>query len=126
MDIFAGKELCIPLSAINKFIAQARESFDGPWLPMHIDHDKYLRDVHAFVNTCANLETDNVDAYEKSISSVIYLLAAIAIDNYGATNAEFNEGFVLSFKSDITMGAGLGSSASYAVCLAGAFYFLTK
>lgn len=96
--------------------------------PDKIEHDQFLSIVTDYVKTCENVTQTNVEAYEKTLSSIIYLLAAILISNAegASSNVTLTEGFELFFESDITMGAGLGSSASFGVCVAGAFYFYSK
>lgn len=96
--------------------------------PDNIEHDQFLSIVTDYVKTCENVTQTNVEAYEKTLSSIIYLLAAILISHAegASSNVTLTEGFELLFESDITMGAGLGSSASFGVCVAGAFYFYSK
>lgn len=57
---------------------------------------------------------------DKTIFSVFYLLTGILVSN---RCVELKYGFTLTMKSGLTMGAGLGSSASFGVCLAGIFHF---
>lgn len=94
----------------------------------NIEHDRFLSIVTDYVKTCENVTQTNVEAYEKTLSSIVYLLAAILISNAdeASSSVTLTEGFQLQFESDITMGAGLGSSASFGVCVAGAFYFYSK
>lgn len=56
----------------------------------------------------------------KTLLAIAYLLTGILIQN---RCDEVKHGFAVTFKSGITLGAGLGSSASFAVCLSAAFYF---
>lgn len=113
------------MEEFNLFLTHAKSVLAGESLPENIDHDRFLRDVRAFVNTC-NVGANNLESYRKAISAIIYLLTVITVENSNGGNVLLAKGFTLNFESKITMGAGLGSSASYGVCLAGAFHFLTK
>jgi len=68
-------------------------------------------------------ENFNVLDHANTLSALFYLLCGILISN---ECIQIKDGLVVSIKSGITTGAGLGSSASYGVCLAGAFYFYAK
>jgi len=115
--------MTIQLSAFNAFLTTLQTELTGKSLPDDIDHDVLLAKVSNFVSSSASDEP-----YEKAIAAIIYLFAAILYANAdaGEPTVEFTEGFQLSFKTGITMGAGLGSSASFGVCVAGALFFLVK
>lgn len=127
MDIFPNKTVSYQLSALNHFFSEIHAEQGTKVLPQDIDHDAYLLNVNEFVKTHKeDVNIVNSEACEKTLSAIVYLLTAILVANSedGSCPA-ITEGFVLDFKSDITMGAGLGSSASFAVCIAGTFYFYT-
>lgn len=127
MDIFSEQKLTIPLEQINQFLANAKTVLAGKTSPEDIDHDQFLRDVNEFVLSCGTTdESKYAETYLVSISAVVYLMTAISIIDSNGENVAFTDGFQLKLKSEVPMGAGLGSSASYGVCLAGAFHFLTK
>lgn len=128
MDIFPNKTVSYQLSALNRFFAEIYAKQGTKVLPQDIDHDAYLLNVSEFVQTNKkDAIIVSSEAYEKTLSAIVYLLSAILLANSeDGSCPELTEGFVLDFESDITMGAGLGSSASFAVCTAGTFYFYTK
>lgn len=104
---------------MNQFLVDVGEKFDmANFLDISEEsHGAYLAVVKNFVQT--NLPELN-EKLENAVGAIIYLL--VAIEWSGETNHRMESGIALNFKSEINMGAGLGSSASYAVCLAAAFY----
>lgn len=60
----------------------------------------------------------------KIMSGIVYLLVALEA-NYAGTKGDdaiLKRGFTIEFTSQIPIGAGLGSSAAFAVCVAAIFY----
>lgn len=97
------------------------ESWRGTVLPDAIDHDRFLADVRIFVD--GQCSGEHEERFHQARYSALYLLTGALL----AVKCEtLSYGFQLELKSGLTMGAGLGSSASFGVCLATAFYFYSK
>lgn len=119
LDAFGGIEVALDLSTVNQFLTDIGNKFDMEnFLDISEEtHDEYLDVVTNFVRT----NMPNVDGtLEKAFCAFIYLLIGIGWD--GKSSRRFESGMTLNFKSEISIGAGLGSSASYAACLAATFY----
>ncbi|KAJ8711255.1 hypothetical protein PYW07_008497 [Mythimna separata] len=90
-------------------------------LPDKLDHDNHLRRVDEFLH----LIKPNFDALQNnqknSLRSFLYVYSGI----FGSTNLPVRS-LEISLGSELTIGAGTGSSASFAVCLAGALIQLLK
>lgn len=112
------------MSAINQFIHKIHSEYETQNLPDGFKHDAFLSEVQKFVQENALKGKSNISPnFEKTISAIIYLFAALLSNSSpDETAPKLSTGLTLDFKSGITMGAGLGSSASFAVCVAGAFY----
>lgn len=90
-------------------------------------HDGYLQMIETFVQENTNFENINKNQKNvvfKALTAIIYLFSALEINNAKSTNSipKLLKGITLDFKSEIPTGAGLGSSASYGVCIAAMFY----
>lgn len=109
----------IDIITYNEFLKVIHGEFAGKTLPEHIDHEDFLSKIKIFVdqNVSGAIASEK---FSKARYAVFYLLTGILAD---AGCAELKYGFELRLKSGITVGAGLGSSASFGVCLASAFYF---
>lgn len=90
-------------------------------------HDEYLKIIEAFVRE--NTHFENINANQKNVvfkasTAIVYLFSALEINGAKSTNSipKLHKGITLNFKSEIPTGAGLGSSASYGVCIAVTFY----
>lgn len=90
-------------------------------LPDAIDHERFLGEIQAFVD--GQCSGEHEERFHKARYAAFYLLTGALV---AAKCEQLNYGFEMEFKSGLTMGAGLGSSASFAVCLATAFYFYSK
>lgn len=90
-------------------------------LPDKLDHDHHLRRVDEFLH----LIKPNFDVLptnqKNSLRGFLYLFSAII----GSTSLVVKS-MDISIGSELTIGAGTGSSASFAVCLAGALIQLLK
>lgn len=91
-------------------------------------HDEYLKIIDAFV-TQENTHFENINESQKSSifkasTAILYLFSALEINSAKSINSipKLHKGITLNFKSEIPAGAGLGSSASYGVCIAATFY----
>lgn len=120
LDVFGGTEIVFDLAKLNKLLADVSDKFDmANFLDISEEsHDAFLEVVKNFVQRNEPNAVD--DNLEKTLCAIIYLL--IAIESSGEPNCQLESGFSLNFKSEITIGSGLGSSASFAVCLAATFY----
>lgn len=133
LDIFPEKKCSIPISSINAFLEETLVKFQRG---VHSDdHDSFLLAVKEFVNNNNNSRSDSQESQdvsgevcERSYSAIVYLLGAILINDSIENGGDFllKRGLSLDFQSNITFGAGLGSSASFGVCVAGAFYVYSK
>lgn len=90
-------------------------------LPDKIDHEYHLRKVDDFLHAIK----PNFDALpnnqKNSLRSFLYVFSGIFGSTYLPVKA-----MDISMGSELTIGAGTGSSASFAVCLAGALIQLLK
>ncbi|CAF4804810.1 unnamed protein product [Pieris macdunnoughi] len=87
--------------------------------PQSIPHEEHLIKTEIFVkNTFPNF--DNFSGKQKNA------LIAIFYVFFGVFGGKEIRGFEISFVSDLTIGAGTGSSASFAVCLAAALLRFAK
>lgn len=111
----------IELVDFNRFLQEITTEFgdDAQHFPAALDHDQFLAKVQQFVGAHVRWH-DASPRFDKARYAVVYLLAAILCRHRCGALAF---GFVVTLKSGITMGAGLGSSAAYGVCLAAAFHF---
>lgn len=113
---------------MNEFLNNIKANFNATDLSNELQsrHDEYLTLVQAFVqeNTHSNEFTnDERNALKKAICSIIYLFIAMKLHYSNAYwESDFDNGFELNFKSQIPIEAGLGSSASYGVCVAAISY----
>lgn len=120
LDVFGGIEIVFELAAVNKLLTDVAAKFD---MANFLDsseksHDTFLQVVKDFVRAKVPGPADG--NLEKTLCAIIYLL--IAIESSEESNGRLESGLSLDFKSEITIGSGLGSSASFAVCLAATFY----
>lgn len=90
-------------------------------MPDKIDHEYHLRRVNEFLEITKpnfkNLPTNQ----QNSLRSFLYVFSGI----FGSTSLSVCA-MEISMGSELTIGAGTGSSASFAVCLAGALIQLLK
>ncbi|KAG7303238.1 hypothetical protein JYU34_011705 [Plutella xylostella] len=90
-------------------------------LPEMLDHDTHLKKVEVFLHQIRP-DFDGLQNNQKnSLRSFLYVFSGI----FGSTNLPVKS-MMISMGSELTIGAGTGSSASFAVCLAGALIQLLK
>ncbi|XP_028170346.1 mevalonate kinase [Ostrinia furnacalis] len=90
-------------------------------LPDKLDHDLHLKRVEEFLHIIKP-NFDTLPSNQKnSLRSFLYMFSGI----FGSTNMPVKS-MDISMGSELTIGAGTGSSASFAVCLAGALIQLLK
>ncbi|XP_030040227.2 mevalonate kinase [Manduca sexta] len=90
-------------------------------LPDKIDHEYHLRRVDEFLHLIKP-NFDSLQSNQKnSLRSFLYVFSGI----FGSTHLPVRS-MEISMGSELTIGAGTGSSASFAVCLAGALIQLLK
>lgn len=123
-DIFPGLQVRFNLNVINSFLTLIVDKFDVTNFLENLgtSHDTYLETIKTFLAQNLKVSVDENQKYifENSLTAIIYLMAAIEMSK--SPQPRFTNGFILQFTSEITAGAGLGSSAAYAVCLAAAFH----
>lgn len=119
LDVFDEAEFVFDLVAVNKFLTDVGDKFDMTnFLEIsETSHDAFLEVVKSFVRTNVPAVDGNL---EKTLSAILYLL--IVIESCGESKRRLESGILLKFKSEISIGSGLGSSASFAVCLAATFH----
>ncbi|KAG4072382.1 hypothetical protein HA402_004314 [Bradysia odoriphaga] len=111
------------LKDLNSLLALTFPIYKDQNLPSNLNHNDFLDTIKKFVlNTTFHVDF-NASDHINTLSALFYILCGILISN---KCSKINEGFEITMKSGITTGAGLGSSASYGVCLAGCFYFYAK
>lgn len=130
LDIFPNVQINIPLTLVTNLLVKIHSEFNAFKTFLNVlesNHDIILDMVNESVKQIESMWTKNLanvdrEHIEKTLSAILYLLVASAVDE--ASSADFLRelpGFTLDFKSNITIGSGLGSSASFAVCLAATF-----
>lgn len=128
-DSFPDISPSYQLSTLNELLNKLQTNFNvGDLLAaLETGHERFLATVQQFVQE--NTQLDGISDERKSImhkimTGIVYLLAALEI-NYAASNgmeSALKRGFNIEFKSQIPIGAGLGSSAAFAVCVAATFH----
>lgn len=131
-DIFPNISPTYQLSSLNEFLKKVQTKFNVTDLlnELENEHDNYLEMVQQFVLT--NTQLDGISDEQKSIinkvmTDIIYLLVALET-NYALTNGietSLKKGLLIDVKTQIPIGAGLGSSAAFGVCVAAIFYIYT-
>lgn len=116
-------ELECDLQDFNALLELTYPIYKNQNLPNNLNHSDFLDTIKTFVLNTKFHANFNVLDHSNTLSALFYLLCGILISN---ECTEMHDGFIISMKSGITTGAGLGSSASYGVCLAGSFYFYAK
>lgn len=122
---FAGLELydvLISCSALNELIKQERihQEKVQKTLPADIEHDRLYAIVEAFVLKNVFATRLHKIAELRSVAAVVYLVVGMATK---MKVDALTGGAILHMEpSEMSIGAGLGSSASFGVCLAGALF----
>lgn len=98
-----------------------RQKYEATSLPKDLDHISFCEQINEFV-TEQFKSKDLADRERNSIVSFVYLLVGIKL----AKKDHETTAFDVTLETAMSIGAGLGSSASFGVCLAGAFVVLTK
>ncbi|XP_026501294.2 mevalonate kinase isoform X1 [Vanessa tameamea] len=89
--------------------------------PQTVDHESHLIKVDKCLQSI-NININDLNSVQyNSLRGMLYLISGI----FGDTKF-LNNSLDVSINSGLTVGAGTGSSASYAVCLAGALIQLLK
>lgn len=115
-----GLQETIPLNPTVKalFNPQLCHGVTGKFswkIPGHLDHDNHLRKVNEFLHKIKPNFDELPNNQKNSLRSFLYMFSGI----FGSTNLQVKS-MDISMGSELTIGAGTGSSASFAVCLAGA------
>lgn len=131
-DLFPNASPTYQLSDLNKFFSeiQLKYNVDDLLNELTDEHDEFLALVQQFVYKTTQLNDitdEQMKLVHKCMTGIIYLLTALQISHARSNGLEpfLTRGFTIQFKSEIPIGAGLGSSAAFAVCLSAAFYIYT-
>lgn len=90
-------------------------------MPDKLDHENHLRRVDEFLHIIKPNFDSLQNNQKNSLRSFLYVFSGI----FGSTSLPVKS-MEISLGSELTIGAGTGSSASFAVCLAGALIQLLK
>lgn len=132
-DLFPQISPIYQLSTLNTLFKSIQSKFNAVDLLNELDeqHDAFLALIQQFVQENTKFEDGTTDEHKsmllKIMTGILYLLSALET-HYAASNGlepALNNGFTIEFKSQIPIGAGLGSSAAFGVCVAAAFYVYT-
>lgn len=131
-DLFPDYSPAYQLSTFNKFLAEIQSKYKVDDLLNELDerHDDFLALVQQFVcdhTKLKDITDEKLELIQKIMTGVVYLFTAVYLSQSGSSNLEpsLKNGFTIQFKSEIPIGAGLGSSAAFAVCISAAFYMYT-
>ncbi|XP_068623599.1 mevalonate kinase [Battus philenor] len=89
--------------------------------PTAIDHDKYLKSIEETLHKIRPGFDDLQNFQKNSLRGFLYAFGGI----FGSSGLTI-EDFSIKMTSELTVGAGTGSSASFATCLCGAMVKLVK
>lgn len=131
-DLFPNTAPIYQLDHINEFFKKIQPQFNVIDLLNDLEdgHDRFLTLIQEFVHEYTKLNgmcNEQKSMLHKIMSGILYLLVALELNHAGSngTQAALKRGFTISFKSQIPIGAGLGSSAVFGVCVAAIFYIYT-
>lgn len=110
-----------PVEHINDFYQTKIDNFVGIGsLPAGIPHDEFVEEIESFIKEIdTNLDVKPLN----SLTSIFYLLFGIFAEE---KIEEIPTGFEITITSEMSIGAGLGSSASFGVCVAATFKFYAE
>lgn len=116
----------IPLDAIiqDLFKPSLTPGVSGTFcwkLPNLLDHETHVRKIEEFLHKIKPNFDGMMSNQKNSLRSFLYVFAGI----FGSKNLNV-QSLDISMGSELSIGAGTGSSASFAVCLAGALIQLMK
>lgn len=131
-DLFPDYSPTYQLVTLNKFLAEIQSKYKINDLLNELDerHDDFLVLVQQFVRDhtqSKDITAAQLELIHKIMTGILYLFAAEFLNYAGTNNLEpaLKKGFTIQFKSEIPIGAGLGSSAAFGVCISAAFYMYT-
>lgn len=131
-DLFPDISPSYQLSTLNTFLAEVQAKYDVNDLLNELDekHDEFLALIQQFVrvNTqFTDITDEQLKLIHKIMTAIIYLLTALQVSHAKSNGSKptLRRGFTIEFNSSIPIGAGLGSSAAFAVCVSAAFYIYT-
>lgn len=108
-----NKKYEVEVEELNKMLSLFKDQLS--------DNAFILEHVTQF--TTKHIENSNCDQGFKAILCSLYLLCGILA---GCNSFKIRNGFCIEIASEMRVGAGLGSSASFGVCLATAFLVLSR
>lgn len=106
------------MASINNLIKNHVSFFNNESIP-NFDHQQLLDSIKQYLKTLKQFD----DIKLNTLSSSFYLMIGIFNEN---NLTSLTTGFNIELASDMTVGAGLGSSASFAICLAAVFYSICQ
>lgn len=128
-ELFPGISPTYQLTTLNDLFKQIQSKYNVDDLLNELDkeHDAFLSLVQRFVreNTRINgISDEDLTLIHKIMTGILYLLTALQTSYASSNDTQpiIKKGFSIEFKSQIPIGAGLGSSAAFGVCVAAAFY----
>lgn len=114
-----GLDFKFALEDLGILIESLSKEYESVDLPKGLDHEIFYEQVKTFATK--KVQSSSLGDRElNSIISFIYLLAGISIKK----QLKLTKTFRIDLETAMSIGAGLGSSASFGVCLAGAFIVL--
>ncbi|XP_038212373.1 mevalonate kinase [Zerene cesonia] len=113
-----GLHETISLELINKELLNHKTSYIEA--PEALAHEEHLTRIEIFVKDIISNFEHLPNVKQNALRSLFYVVFGIFGGN------AFENGLEITIVSDLTIGAGTGSSASFAVCLAGALLQLAK
>lgn len=116
-----GLHFALSNEALNTFASSLRPKYESvAHLPQDLDHGAFSEEINAFVREQFQSKPPLSDRERNSIVSFVYLLVGIKLAKRDYGQLPFD----VHLETAMSIGAGLGSSASFGVCLAGAFVVL--
>ncbi|KPI99015.1 Mevalonate kinase [Papilio xuthus] len=92
-----------------------------PGEPVRVDHEDYINKINNLLCRIRPNFEELKDTQKNSLRALLYALIGI----FGTTNLDITD-FTIQLSTDLTVGAGTGSSASFATCLCGVFVKLVQ
>ncbi|XP_045539357.1 mevalonate kinase [Papilio machaon] len=92
-----------------------------PGQPVRVDHEDYINKINTVLCHIRPGFEELKDTQKNSLRALLYALAGI----FGTANLDITD-FTIQLSTDLTVGAGTGSSASFATCLCGVFVKLVQ
>lgn len=124
LDKFPDKDIEFSVQELNSCLRLINPQTGTREIDLRHESILYHADQFAQSHFCSPNESLDI---KKTGTAIIYLFAIIetSLKQNSEDEIELKNGFNLVFKSNIVSGAGLGSSAVFAVCTAAVFYIFS-